>query len=59
MDDRERANREMAEYVQRLRRQLADGKSEIDRQRNEAGETRRHIDEMARWLGRSDELRGT
>ena len=59
MDEREEANRKLAEYVQRLRRRLADGKSEIDRQRSEAEETRRHIEEMARWLERSDELRGS
>jgi hypothetical protein len=58
MDDREQANRRMADYVQTTRRRLVDGKSEIARQQNELGMTQRHIDEMARWLDRSDELRG-
>jgi hypothetical protein len=32
MDDREQANQDVAEYVARMRRRLADGKDEIERQ---------------------------
>jgi hypothetical protein len=49
-DDREALNRSAAEHVEATRRRLADGRAALDRQRESIADTRRHIDEMARWI---------
>jgi hypothetical protein len=47
---KEGLNEAVAEHVRRLRQRLADGRSEIERQRAVVDATRDHIDEMRRWL---------
>ena len=58
MDDREAANRAAQEHIERLRRQLADGKSEIDRQRASVDETREHMSGMSRWIEQTEQSLG-
>ena len=58
MDDREAANRSAAEHVERLRRRLADGKSEIDRQRASVDDTREHLSGMSRWIEQTEQALG-
>jgi chromosome segregation ATPase len=58
MDEREAANREIAEHVARLRQRLVDGKDEIDRQRASVEETNEHLTGMRRWIEQTEEQLG-
>jgi hypothetical protein len=49
-EDREAVNQSAAEHVEATRRRLADGRASIARQRQSIADTRRHLDEMARWI---------
>lgn len=58
VDEREAANRSVAEYLARLRQRLADGRSELERQRALIDETHEHLAGMSRWIEQTDlELR--
>ena len=50
MDEREAANRSVADYLARLRQRLADGRSELQRQRALIDETHEHLAGMSRWI---------
>ena len=54
MDEREAANRSVAEYLDSLRRRLADGRSELQRQRALIDETHEHLAGMSRWIEQTD-----
>jgi hypothetical protein len=54
MDEREAANRSVAEYLARLRQRLADGRSELKRQRALIDETHEHLAGMSRWIEQTD-----
>jgi hypothetical protein len=54
MDEREAANRSAAEYLARLRQRLADGRSELQRQRALIDETHEHLTGMSRWIEQTD-----
>ena len=54
MDEREAANRSAADFLARLRQRIADGKSEIDRQRASVDETHEHLAGMSRWIEQTD-----
>jgi hypothetical protein len=54
MDKREAANRAAAEHVERLRRRLEEGKSEIGRQRAVVDSNRDHLADMSRWIEQTD-----
>ena len=54
MDEREAANHSVAEYLERLRQRIADGKSEIERQRASVDETHEHLAGMSRWIEQTD-----
>ena len=54
MDEREAANRSVAEYLDSLRRRLADGRSELQRQRAVIDETQEHLVGMSRWIEQTD-----
>jgi hypothetical protein len=54
MDEREAANRSVAEYLDSLRRRLADGRSELQRQRAVIDETQEHLAGMSRWIEQTD-----
>jgi hypothetical protein len=54
MDEREAANRSVADYLARLRRCLADGRSELQRQRALIDETHEHLAGMSRWIEQTD-----
>ena len=54
MDEREAANRSAADYLARLRQRLADGRSELDRQRSVIDETHEHLAGMSRWIEQTD-----
>ena len=54
MDEREAANRSAADYLARLRQRIADGKSEIERQRASVDETHEHLAGMSRWIEQTD-----
>jgi hypothetical protein len=54
MDEREAANRSVAEYLARLRQRLADGRSELQRQRALIDETHEHLAGMSRWIEQTD-----
>ena len=54
MDEREAANRSAAEYLDSLRRRLADGRSELQRQRALIDETHEHLAGMSRWIEQTD-----
>lgn len=58
MDERERLNRAVAEHLARVRRRLADGKSEIERQRAEVDATNEHMAGMSRWIEQTNEQLG-
>jgi uncharacterized small protein (DUF1192 family) len=58
MDEREAANRLIAEHVEELRRRLAAGKDEIERQRAAVQETNEHLTDMRRWIEQTDEQLG-
>jgi flagellar biosynthesis chaperone FliJ len=58
MDEREAANRSVADYLARLRRHIADGKSEIERQRASVDETHEHLAGMSRWIEQTDRQLG-
>jgi hypothetical protein len=53
-DDREAANRSVAEYLARLRQRLADGRAELQRQRALIDETHEHLAGMSRWIEQTD-----
>jgi hypothetical protein len=60
MDEREAANRSIAEYLAHLRQRLADGRSELQRQRAVIDETHEHLAGMSRWIEQTDlELKQT
>ncbi len=50
MDEREAANRAVAEHVARLRAAIEQGKTEIDRQQAAVSDTRAHLTDIQRWL---------
>jgi hypothetical protein len=50
MDEREATNRSVADYLARLRQRLADGRSELQRQRALIDETHEHLAGMSRWI---------
>jgi hypothetical protein len=54
MDEREAANRSVADYLDRLRQRLADGRSELQRQRALIDETHEHLAGMSRWIEQTD-----
>jgi hypothetical protein len=54
MDEREAANHSVAEYLARLRQRLADGRSELQRQRALIDETHEHLAGMSRWIEQTD-----
>jgi ribosome-interacting GTPase 1 len=54
MDEREAVNRAVAEHLKELRQRLAEGRTEIDRQRAEVGATQEHMVEMGRWIKQTD-----
>jgi hypothetical protein len=54
MDKREAANRAAAEHVERLRKRLEEGKSEIGRQREVVDANRDHLADMSRWIEQTD-----
>jgi phage-related tail protein len=58
MDEREAANRSIAEHVARLRQRLMDGKDEIDRQRASIDATNEHMTGMRRWIEQTDRQLG-
>jgi phage shock protein A len=58
MDEREALNRAVAEHLARLRQRLADGKSEIERQRASVDATHEHLADMSRWIEQTDEQLG-
>jgi flagellar biosynthesis chaperone FliJ len=58
MDEREAVNRSMEDYLARLRQRVADGKSEIERQRASVDETHEHLAGMSRWIEQTDRQLG-
>jgi hypothetical protein len=54
VDEREAANRSAADYLARLRQRLADGRSELERQRAVIDETHEHLAGMSRWIEQTD-----
>jgi hypothetical protein len=54
MDEREATNRSVADYLARLRQRLADGRSELQRQRALIDETHEHLAGMGRWIEQTD-----
>jgi phage shock protein A len=58
MDEREALNRAVAEHLARLRQRLAEGKSEIERQRASVDATHEHLADMSRWIEQTDEQLG-
>jgi hypothetical protein len=50
MDEREAANRSVAEYLEHLRQRLADGRAELQRQRALIDETHEHLAGMSQWI---------
>jgi hypothetical protein len=54
MDEREQANRFVADHVARLRQRLRAGKDEIERQRAVVAETNEHLTGMRRWIEQTD-----
>jgi hypothetical protein len=54
MDEREAANRSIADYLAHLRQRLADGRSELQRQRALIDETHEHLAGMSRWIEQTD-----
>jgi hypothetical protein len=54
MDEREATNRSVADYLARLRERLADGRSELQRQRALIDETHEHLAGMSRWIEQTD-----
>jgi hypothetical protein len=54
MDEREAVNRSAADYLERLRQRLADGRSELERQRALIDETHEHLAGMSRWIEQTE-----
>jgi hypothetical protein len=54
MDEREAVNRAVAEHLEQLRRRLAEGRSEIERQRAAIDATHEHMAGMSRWIEETD-----
>ena len=57
MDEGEVANRSIREHLERVRRRLADGQAEIDRQRAALDETREHMSGMGKWIAEQGGVR--
>ena len=58
MDEREQVNRSIADYLERVRQRLNDGKSEIERQRAAVDETNEHLAGMRRWIQQTNQQLG-
>jgi phage-related tail protein len=58
MDERERVNRAIADYLEGVRRRLNEGKSEIERQRAAVDETNAHMAGMSRWIEQTNQQLG-
>ena len=58
MDERDAVNRSAAEHISRLRQRLADGMSEIGRQREAVDATHEHLTGMRRWIEQTDRQLG-
>ena len=58
MDAREAANRAAADYLAELRQRVAEGKSEIERQKASVDETHEHLAGMSRWIEQTDRQLG-
>jgi hypothetical protein len=58
MDDREAANRSIADHVAHLRKRLVAGKDEIDRQRAAVDATNEHLTGMRRWIEQTERQLG-
>ena len=58
MDEREQVNRSIADYLERVRQRLNDGKSEIERQRAAVHETNEHLAGMRRWIQQTNQQLG-
>lgn len=58
MDEREQANRTIADHVARLRERLLVGKDEIERQRAEVDATNEHLTGMRRWIEQTERQLG-
>jgi predicted metal-dependent hydrolase len=58
MDEHEAVNRAIAEHLERLRRRLAEGRSEIERQRASVDATHEHMAGMSRWIAETDRQLG-
>ena len=54
MDEREALNRSAADYLARMRQQIAAGRSEIQRQRAAVDATHEHLAGMSRWIEQTD-----
>ncbi|MFL5928131.1 MAG: hypothetical protein ACJ77E_14475 [Gaiellaceae bacterium] len=54
MDEREAVNHAVAEHLAELRRRLAEGRAEIERQRAEVDATHDHMAGMSRWIQETD-----
>jgi hypothetical protein len=54
MDEREAANRSIADYLASLRERLANGRTELERQRALIDETHEHLAGMSRWIEQTD-----
>ena len=52
--DREASNRAAAEHVARLRKQLAEGRAELERQRASVDETNEHLESVAGWIDETE-----
>jgi phage shock protein A len=58
MDDREAANRAVAEHVARMRERLLAGRTELERQHAAVEGTRAHIGGMRRWIAQTEQQLG-
>jgi outer membrane protein TolC len=58
MDQREARLRAAEEHVQRTRKLLADGKSELERQRASVDATEEHLTGMQRWIEQTERALG-
>jgi hypothetical protein len=54
VDQREAANRSVAEHIARLRRRLAAGKDEIARQKAVIDETNEYLTGMRHWIEQTE-----
>jgi len=58
MDEREAANRAVAEHIAELRRRLQAGRDELERQRAVIEETNEHLTGMRRWIEETERQLG-